>query len=222
MPAPPKLPRNLPVIDIQNALETSPRASSTPKYGRTSSMVTVFGTSRAPSPRTPTVHEIPQSTESTACCCCGWCYASTHTTTIQHVDMEYIPHRHRKSSCYTPRINHERSSNQTLEWYDTLDDKCKMEAILAGHIQTMPLPSPSPIPVNAMTRHFHNVTIVSKQSSTSSSCCEKFGCFAKWYKEAVSKPQNPEEETPSRYRSPSPEPSCCGFIASRKPNETYA
>jgi hypothetical protein len=184
-------------------------------------MITVFNGSET-SEETPSIQEIPQSTESTVCCCCGWCYASMRTTTIQHVDMEYIPPRRRKSSCYTPRINHEHSSNQTLEWYDTLDDNCKMEAILAGHIHTMPLPSSSPIPINAMTRQFNNVTIVSKHRSTSSSCCNKCGCLAKWYQGVVSKPPSPKQETPSRYRSPSPEPSCCGLVASNKPNETYA
>ena len=218
----PKFARNLSITtanDTNN--ETRPKSPSTPRYARTSSMVTVFGT-YGTSPKTPSIQEIPQSTESTACCCCGWCYASTQTTTIQHVDMEYIPHRHRKSSCYTPRITHEHNTNQTLEWYDTLDDKCKMEAILAGHIQTMQVSSAAPIPVNAMTRQFHNVTIISKHSSTSSSCCEKCGCLAKWCQRATSKPQSSEEESPSRYRSPSPEPSCCGFVASKKPTETYA
>jgi len=108
-----------------------------------------------------------------------------------------------------------------MEWFDALDDKCKMEAILAGHVQTMQPALTATFPINAMhARRFSNVVVISRHTSNSSPCCERIGRLAQCIKP---KPPPPEDDTPSRYRSPSPEPTCCGLINSRrKPEEIYA
>ena len=188
-----------------------------PSLSRLSSMITVFTADTRESPRTPSVRSLPtDSTESTECCCCLGCCVRTQTTTVQHVDL--MPQH---GFIYSPPINHRRNSSQIMEWFDTLDEKCKMEAILAGHIQTTSPTAPTPLPINAMhTRRFSNVVVIERHTSESSPCCER---LRRWTQCATPKKRPPPGlNTPSRYRSPSPEPTCGGLLGSKNPEEIYA
>ena len=126
---------------------------------------------------------------------------------------------------YSPPLDHQSNPFETMDWFDALDNKCKLEAILAGHVHPLPQMSPTPIPINAMNaRQFHSVVIVSKtppESPLIRSCRDGIKHLAKSSQEIVFK-HPPKPITPSRYKSPSPETICCGLIHSCEPSEIYA
>jgi hypothetical protein len=121
-------------------------------------------------------------------------------------------------------MDHHHNSFETMDWFDTLDDRCKLEAILAGHVHPSPQISPSPIPVNAMNaRRFHSVIIVSKgprESPLIRSYRNRLKNMAKSSHNIIFRRPNPV--TPSRYRSPSPETICCGLVSFVESSEIYA
>jgi hypothetical protein len=115
---------------------------------------------------------------------------------------------------------------ETIEWFDTLDTKCKLEAILAGHVHPSPHIRPIEYPVQMVnlltqTASPHEVVVVKRppQSPLIRSCQNGIRYMAKTSQEIVCK--QPKPETPSRYKSPSPDTLCCGLLYNGDQREVF-
>lgn len=118
------------------------------------------------------------------------------------------------------------TSFEKMEWFDALDSRCKLEAILAGHVPPSPhfRPVEYPVvhPISPETMP-HNLVILSTPpaSPLMRSCQSGVRSIVKLTR-ALQNRNPPSPVTPSRYRSPSPDTICCGLLCNPKPNEVYA
>lgn len=110
---------------------------------------------------------------------------------------------------------------ETIEWFQSLDVKCRFEAIIAGHVAPSPQTRPmagTPLTIVSMTINGttpHGVVIQRKnepQSPLMTSCQNGIKRIAKSSRNfSFTEPQK-QEITASPYRSPSPEIDCCGLL----------
>ena len=118
-------------------------------------------------------------------------------------------------------------SFEKMEWFDTLDQKCKLEAILAGHVPSSPhfrlMDHPIVCPVTPNTQPYDVVTTrTPPQSPLIRSCQKGIRHIVKTSHQLVFTHPPDKPVTPSRYHSPSPDTTCCGLSLSPENPVVYA
>ena len=114
-----------------------------------------------------------------------------------------------------------------MEWFDSLDQRCKLEAILAGHVPPSPhfrlTDHPIVCPVSPHTLPYDVVTTrTPPQSPLIRSCQTGFRNIVKTSHQLMCTHPPVKPVTPSRYRSPSPDTTCCGLTLGLENYEVYA
>jgi hypothetical protein len=119
---------------------------------------------------------------------------------------------------------------ETKEWMESLEPKCKLEATLAGYhppslkrgsISTGDDPLKT---VGIFIDYTPHEVIISRDAPSSS---PKFASLKKHIRRMSSATNNllftrpPTPDTPSPYRSPSPDTICCGLITVEKQVQVY-
>ena len=111
---------------------------------------------------------------------------------------------------------------EDLAWFDALDDKCKIEAVVAGYSKQQRDTRPAPITIINITMNQSpfKLVITRPPSNFVNSCKSQLRKLSKTSLDLIfTRPREPD--TASRYRSPSPETICCGLITLERPEMVY-
>ena len=119
---------------------------------------------------------------------------------------------------------------KTKEWLESLEPKCKLEATLAGfHPPSLKRGSIStgddPLKTVEVFIEYTPYEVIISRDSLSSS--PKFASFKNHVRRMSNATSNllftrpPTPDSPSPYRSPSPDTICCGLFTMEKPVKVY-
>ena len=109
---------------------------------------------------------------------------------------------------------------EDFAWFDALDHKCKIEAVIAGYAKSQRDDRPITVINITMNQSPFKLVITRPPSNFITACKSKLRKLSKTSSSLMfTKPSEPD--TASRYRSPSPETICCGLITLDRPEMVY-